>query len=136
MAYMRGHFYIWGDGENVHFWHGNHVFDGEPIKGQINGPEGRPEDNTLCQYPQDYAHGVGPTGGDGGSGIALPNYIVEEFCVMYWSRMSDEERADAVKRVIDKYGGGNFGADAVMEAAKLPTVMDVVMQSIEEGGEE
>lgn len=135
MAYIRGHFYIWGDGENVHFSHGNHVWEGKPIGGRIQGREGRPEDNTLCSYPQDYTHGIGPTGGDGGSGVVLPDYIVEEFCVMYWSRMTDEERMDAVRRVIDKYGGGNFGADAVMEAANLPTVMDIVEKHIKEAND-
>lgn len=125
MAYMRGHFYIWGDGDNIHFWHGNHVSGGEPIGGLIQGAKGRPEDNTLCAYSENFQKGNGTE-----SGVTLPNYIVEEFCVMYWARMDDEQRADAVERVIKKYGGGNFGADAVMEAAGLPTVMDIAMKNL------
>lgn len=113
MAYIRGHFYIWRDGENIHFSHGNHLGD--------EGENGRPGDNTLCCYSN---------GHQGPESLALPNYVVDEFVVMRWAQLSDDERAAAVQRVIDKYGDGSFGADAVMEAAGLPTVMDVVRQHI------
>lgn len=119
MAYMRGHFYIWSDGDNVHFHHGSHA----ESRGHGFGEAGSVDENTLCAYAEAI---VSPTS------VTLPMYIVEEFVAMHWAKMSDEERGAAVRRVIDKYGGGNFSADAVMEAAGLPTVMDVVKAGLPE----
>ena len=128
MAFMRGHFYIWSGGEYVSFTHGAHTFEGEPIDDQC-GPDGSVEDNTLCGAPADRDHA---------ETLILPTYIVEEFVAMYWARMTDDERKEANERVGMKYGGSEFGADGVMQAAGLPTVMDVVMENVErlEGGDD
>lgn len=125
MAFIRGHFYIWSSGEFVSFTHGAHLFEDEPID-QPCGPDGSVEDNTLCDAPHDR---------DYASTVNLPTYIVEEFVAMYWARMSDKQRAEVVERTIHKYGGESFGADGVMQAAGLPTVMDVVRKTIEHGTE-
>jgi len=125
MAFIRGHFYIWTSGEFVSFTHGAHSFEGEPI-GEPCGPDGSAEDNTLCMSPPERKHS---------STVDLPIYIVEEFVAMYWARMSDEQRAETVERIVHKYGGRNFGADGVMQAAGLPTVMDVVEANIKKGGD-
>ena len=125
MAFIRGHFYIWRSDGFVSFTHGAHTFEGEPI-GEQCGPDGSVEDNTLCGAPPDLDHA---------STVDLPTYIVEEFVAMYWARMSDEQRAETIERVVHKYGSRNFGADGVMQAAGLPTVMEVLRSKIEKGGD-
>lgn len=113
MAYIRGHFYIYSYGDGLFFGHGPHESEQE-------GPRGAVEDNSLCSFEKKIAP----------DGVDLPSYIVEEFVVMYYERMDEETRLEAEKRVIDKYGGGNIGADAVAKKHGNKTVMEIVKDEV------
>jgi hypothetical protein len=124
MAYIRGHFYIYSDGNSFHFHHGH----GQPF--EIGGREFRGEDetgsmddNTFCPFE--------PGRHPDGNYVSLPVYIVEEFVAMHWVRMTPPEREAAIARVRQKYVGGNFGADAVAEQHGDETVMDHVVKMME-----
>jgi len=115
MAYIRGHFYIWGDGAGVNFHHGwDHRKD---------SPTGDPRctlTNVIPDKPEtEVTH------------VWLPNEIVEDFACMFWHRLSDDEKQEIMERVSREYGGGNFGADGVQKALGKPTVMEEILKEVD-----
>lgn len=108
MAYIRGHFYIYSSGDYMNLHHGwDHASEEECPMTENGNP----------------------------TQVSIPTPIFEEVAVMYVSRMSDEEIDAAKDRAIRKYGGGNFGADALMEERGLPTVMDTVLSNLPDPAE-
>lgn len=103
MAYMRGHFYVYSSGDAMNIHHGwDHEHDPD------------------CHYEKN---------GDVSS-VSIPMPIFDELVAMHWARMSDDEKEETKRRAIAKYGGGNFGADGLMEEAGLPTVMDDILADL------
>ncbi len=92
MAYMRGNYYLWSDGDNLHIW----VADG------YNG-----WDEAVWAVDDD-----GERSADrlNASGVSIPEKVMDAFVVMRLAQMIDES---VVGKTIDRAVsecGGNFGS--------------------------
>lgn len=85
MAYMRGEYYAWSDGENLH----------------IND-------------------------------LVIPDEVFEQLAAMYFLRMNEDEREDAIRRAYENHGG-NFGCEGVAKHLGKPSGYDMVKDAIERG---
>lgn len=82
MSYMRGEFYTWSDGENLHI-----------------------------------------------RDLVIPDEIFAELAAMYFLRMTEEEREEAIRRAYENHGG-NFGAEGVAKYLGKPSGYDMVKAAL------
>ena len=111
MSYIRGDYYIWHDGENLHIWvaDGKDGWDRSVWYTGITGKEPSDEDKGNSDVKA--------------SGVMIPELVLDEFVVMRLAEMLQEKKArEAVKRAFSKWSG-NGGCLALNKyAEQLETI--------------
>jgi hypothetical protein len=102
MAYMRGDYYIWSDGEEqIHVW-AKDGYDGwdRCYEGEVEGTR--------------------RAGWENASGVRLPEAVMDEFVVMRVAQLIlDGTVGAAIDRAVDSDGrGGNFGGMVLQNNAE------------------
>ena len=102
MAYMRGDYYLWSDGESIHLW-ASDGYDRWDESGWHHQDDGD-------QYPVEPTHLK--DGGNNASGVSIHQEIMDEYVMMRLAQMVHEGLVDAaIDRCTDPKGrGGNIGA--------------------------
>ena len=94
MAYMRGDFYLWQDGSNVHIWYRD-GYDGW--------------DESVWNEAADSS-----VADSRASGVAIPLEVADEFAVMRIAQLLDEGMiSKTIDRAIHKWEG-NGGCDRLI----------------------
>jgi len=100
MAYMRGDYYLWNDGENLHIW----VADGYDSW-----------DEAIWAVDDD-----GKRSADrlNASGVSIPEKVMDAFVMMRLAQMIDKGLVgEAIDRAVSEYGG-NFGSTMLAKNAE------------------
>lgn len=94
MSYMRGDYYIWHDGENLHLW----VAEGKDGWDQSVWYQG-----VTCKDPrEEEEHDLDVKA----SGVMIPESVLDEFVVMRLAEMIQEGKAqEVVKRAVSRWNG-------------------------------
>jgi hypothetical protein len=101
MSYMRGDYYVWHDGLNVHLW-------------AVNGNDGWAEANWAC----DDDGNLLPERRNA-SGVGIPEPVLDELVMMRLAELLEEQSAvNAIERAITKHDG-NGGCQALAKYAAL-----------------
>ena len=107
---MRGNYYLWSDGDNMHIW----VADGDgwDESGWNTGPNDQPRDFGLDAESKP-------------SGVKIPEKMLNEFVMMRVAEMIHE---DVVDETIDRaIKHGNFGGMILKKnAEKLKTALSQI----------
>jgi hypothetical protein len=100
MAYMRGNYYLWSDGDNLHIW----VADG------YDG-----WDEAIWALDKD---GKRIADRLNASGVRIPEKVMDAFVMMRLAQMIDEDLVgEAISRAVGECGG-NFGSTMLAKNAK------------------
>lgn len=100
MSYMRGDYYLWSDGDNLHIW-------------VAEGYDGW--DEAVWALDDD-----GEISADrvNASGVSIPKKVMDAFVMMRLAQMIDEGLvSEAIERAAGEYGG-NFGSTMLAKNAQ------------------
>jgi hypothetical protein len=99
MSYMRGDYYVWHDGDNVHLWAANGYDDWDNAVWACDLEGNRHPDRSNA------------------SGIAIAEAVLDQFVMMRLAEMIEENLVDdAIDRALENYKG-NFGCYALAQNA-------------------
>lgn len=100
MAYMRGNYYLWSDGDNLHIW----VADG------YDG-----WDEAIWAVDDD---GERRADRVNASGVSIPEKVMDAFVMMRLAQMIDAGLVDeAIDCAVGEYGG-NWGSTVLAKNAE------------------
>ncbi len=100
MAYMRGNYYLWSDGERLHIWMAD-GYDSWDEAGWALDNDGKRSADRL-----------------NASGVSIPEKVMDAFVMMRLAQMLDEgTTGGAIDRAISEYGG-NFGSTMLAKNAQ------------------
>jgi hypothetical protein len=100
MAYMRGNYYLWSDGDNLHIWVAD-GYDGWDEAIWAVDDNGERSANRV-----------------NASGVSIPEKVMDAFVMMRLTQMIDEGLVDeAIDRTAGEYGG-NFGSTMLAKNAE------------------
>ncbi len=109
MAYMRGDYYLWSDGDNLHIW----VADGYDSW-----------DEAIWAVDDD-----GKRNADrlNASGVSIPERVMDAFVMMRLAQMIDEGLVgEAIDRVIGEYGGSGGSSLLAKNTQKLKAALSEI----------
>jgi hypothetical protein len=100
MAYMRGDYYLWSDGNNLHIWVAD-GYDGWDDAGWVFDKDGKRSADRV-----------------NASGVSIPEKVMDAFVMMRLAQMIDKGLAgEAIDRAIGEHGG-NFGSAILAKNAE------------------
>jgi len=111
MSYMRGNYYLWSDGDNMHIWVAD-GYDGWDESGWNTGPNDQQRDFGLGAESKP-------------SGIKIPEKVLNEFVMM---RLAEILHEGAVDETIDRtIKHRNFGGTILKKnAEKLKRILSQI----------
>lgn len=101
MSYMRGNYYVWHDGENVHIWSAD-GYDGWNDSVWAVDDKGKRDGDRISA-----------------SGVSLPEPVLDQLVMMRLAQMMEENLVEgAIDRAIGNYKG-NFGCDSLARNGEI-----------------
>jgi hypothetical protein len=106
MAYMRGDYYLWSDGDNLHVWVAN-GYDGWDEAGWALDKDGKRSADRM-----------------NASGVSIPEKVMDALVMMRLAQMIDEGLVgEAIDRAVGEYGGNVGSTTLAKNAEQLKTAL-------------
>jgi hypothetical protein len=100
MSYMRGDYYVWHDGDNMHIWAAKGYDRWDHAVWAVDLDGNRHSDMLEA------------------SGVGIPEAVLDELAMMRLAELLEEGQAEAaIDRAVQK-SGGNFGCHALAQNAE------------------
>ena len=106
MAYMRGNYYLWSDGDNLHIWMADGYDSWDEAGWALEKDDKRSADRLNAL------------------GVSIPEKVMDAFVMMRFAQMIDEGIVDkAIDRAVGEYGGNIGSMILTKNAEKLKAAL-------------